>query len=254
MKLQFLGTGSAFVPLTENFQSNMIIHSDSGKHLLIDCGSDARHALAALGLTYRDLDGVYISHFHADHAGGLEWLAFSTRFNKPPRKPKLYVHPSLLPRLWNNVMSGGLQSLEGDRPANISDYYEVMPIINESCFTWESVDFQLIKTIHAFNGPELLPSYGVYFTTPKTSVFITTDTQFKPDLFMSYFEKADIIFHDCDTGANKSPVHAHFTELDTLPPAIKAKMWLYHYTSIKGVDAIAHGFKGFVVKGQEFDI
>ena len=253
MKLQFLGTGAAFTPITENFQSNMIIQSASGKYLLIDCGSDARHAMAALGYTFLDVDGVYISHFHADHAGGLEWLGFTRRFHKQPKKPKLYTHPSLVQRLWDHVMSGGLQSLEGDRAAGISDFYEVMPIINDSCFTWEEIKFELIKTIHVYNGPELLPSYGVYFTTPKTKVFITTDTQFESALYMTYFEQADIIFHDCDTGAHKSPVHAHFSELDTLPAAIKAKMWLYHYPSAT-FDALGHGFRGFVKKGQEFEI
>jgi ribonuclease BN (tRNA processing enzyme) len=254
MKLQFLGTGSAFTPIAENFQSNMIVHSENGKHLLIDCGSDARHALAVLGFTYRDIDGVYISHFHADHAGGLEWLGFSTRFDAKCNKPKLYVHPDVLPRLWTNVMSGGLQSLEGAEPASINDFYELMPITNDSHFSWETLDFQLIKTIHAFNGRELLPSYGIYFSSPKTQVFITTDTQFKPELYMSYFEQADIIFHDCDTGKTQSPVHSHFLQLATLPSEIKAKMWLYHYSSADQLDAVAHGFRGFVVKGQEFEI
>ncbi|MDI1352066.1 MAG: MBL fold metallo-hydrolase, partial [bacterium] len=112
MKLQFLGTGSAFVPIAENFQSNMVIRGDNGRCLLIDCGSDARHALSALGLTYQDVDGVYISHFHADHAGGLEWLGFCTLFDKKyTQKPKLYVHETLIDRLWNNLMSAGMQSI-----------------------------------------------------------------------------------------------------------------------------------------------
>lgn len=255
MKLQFIGTGSAFTPMSENFQSNMILHSDAGKRLLIDCGSDARHALAALGFNHLDIDAVYISHLHADHSGGLEWLAFTRRFaSATPSKPKLYVHPSLQKRLWNNVISGGLQSIEGESPAKITDFYEVMPITAANHFSWASLDFELIQTVHAYNGPELLPSYGLFFVTAKTRVFITTDTQFKPDLFMPYFEKADIIFHDCDTAKTQCAVHAHFNELVHLPAAIKSKMWLYHYSSLTAYDAIANGFRGFVLKGQEFEL
>lgn len=253
VKLQFLGSGSFFTPMTENFQSNMILHSDSGKNLLIDCGTDARHSMAALGYTAPDIDSVYISHLHADHAGGLEWLAFCARFSHNGPRPKLYIHPLLKQRLWNNVLSGGMQSLAGDRPAELSDFYEPMPLDDVQSFIWEDIQFHLIETVHIFNGPEKAPSYGLYFSTPKKRVFITTDTCFDPIRYQSWYEQADIIFHDCDTGKHKSAVHAHFTELSTLPREIKAKMWLYHYSSAKHYDAKVHGFKGFVVKGQQFE-
>jgi ribonuclease BN (tRNA processing enzyme) len=254
VKLQFLGTGSAFTPMTENFQSNMVLKNSVGNCLLIDCGSDARHSTAALGLSHLDIDAVYISHLHADHAGGLEWLAFVNHFAPTPRKPKLYVHPSLVERLWNNVLSGGLQSIEGTRPACLADFYDLMPISADERFTWEGIDFQLIKTVHVSNGAKLTPSYGLFFTTKKRTVFITTDTQFEPELYNACFEHADLIFHDCNTGTHKSAVHAHFSELATLPEAIKAKMWLYHYPSTKGINPCKHGFMGFVTKGQEFEL
>lgn len=253
VKLQFLGSGAAFTPLANNFQSNMIIKKSDGNNLLIDCGSDVRHSLAAVGLGFRDINSVYISHLHADHVGGLEWLAFTSRFNSLPCKPKLYIHPSLVQRLWDNVLSGGLQSLEGEAPACLADFFEVMSF-EQGRFIWEGSEFELVKTVHVCNGPQLAHSYGLYFVTAKTKIFITTDTQFEPDLYKSYFLQADLIFHDCDTGAHHSPVHAHISQLECLPISIKAKMWLYHYNSISGFDAKQLGFAGFVKKGQEFDV
>jgi len=252
MKLQFLGTGSAFVPLAENFQSNMILQSDSGKRLLIDCGTDARHSMAAVGLDSSDIDSVYISHFHADHVGGLEWLAFTTKFSDIHTKPSLMIHPTMIERLWNNVLSGGLQSLEGDNKATIESYFDILPSIHETEFTWESININLVKTVHVYNGRELLPSYGLYLVTDSKRVFITTDTQFNPDMYMQYYNQADIIFHDCETTPHKGCVHAHFTELATLDPVIKAKMWLYHYSNTTHFDALANGFRGYARKGQEF--
>ena len=70
---------------------------------------------------------------------------------------------------------------------------------------------------------------------------------------MPYYQQADLIFHDCDTH-HKSEVHAHFLELETLPAAIKNKMWLYHYSSLDAFNATAAGFKGFVKKGQSFEV
>lgn len=254
MKLQFLGSGSAFVPLAQNFQSNMILKTDNGKCLLIDCGSDARHAMAALGLSHRDINAVYISHYHADHVGGLEWLAFNTYFDPDCAKPDLITHPCMVDRLWDNSISAGLQSLAGDAPATIDTYFKINPDCNETSFIWESIKFEFIKTIHVYNGTQLMPSYGLYFETDKNKVFITTDTQFTPDILTPYYNKADIIFEDCNTTPKTGGVHAHFDELVTLPAEIKAKMWLYHYTNCDNYDAKANGFLGFVVRGQEFEI
>jgi hypothetical protein len=44
-------------------------------------------------------------------------------------------------------------------------------------------------------------------------------------------------------------------ELKSLPAALKAKMWLYHWNGsfTKLPDAKTDGFLGFVEKGQEFE-
>ncbi|MCP0914864.1 MULTISPECIES: MBL fold metallo-hydrolase [Legionella] len=252
MKLKFLGSGSAFVPITENFQSNMILESDSGKRLLIDCGTDIRHSLHSYDLTHQDIDAVYISHFHADHVGGLEWLAFTCKFSVPAKKPKLFIHPSMVETLWNHVLSGGLRSI-ADENVSIHTYFDLQNLQNETTFTWEKINFKLVKTKHVYDNGNLVPSFGLFFTNGKKNVFITTDTQFDPEAYMEYFNKADVIFHDCDLSNPGSEVHANYAKLLTLPPAIKAKMWLYHYPALPLPAAQAQGFKGFVRKGEVFE-
>ncbi|VEH28122.1 metal-dependent hydrolase of the beta-lactamase superfamily transporter III [Legionella sainthelensi] len=49
-------------------------------------------------------------------------------------------------------------------------------------------------------------------------------------------------------------MHAHFSQLDTLAPEIKAKLWLYHYNDGKLPDAQFHGFLGFVQCGQIIEL
>ena len=44
MKIIFIGVGAAFTT-AEYYQSNMLIIAQSGKRMMLDCGSDARFSL-----------------------------------------------------------------------------------------------------------------------------------------------------------------------------------------------------------------
>ncbi len=251
MKLTFLGTGSAFT-VSGNYHSNMILESDTKKILLIDCGSDARHALNELGLSYRDIHSVYISHLHADHVGGLEWLAFTAKFDPAIQKPNLFISEHLVRDLWDKTLSGGLSSIQ-DEVVTLSSFFHVHAVKEQGFFNWEKTKFTLIQTLHVMSGHAILPSYGLMFAANDSNVFITTDTQYRPHQIHDFYDSANIIFQDCETSETKSHVHAHYDELVTLPEHIKEKMWLYHYNPCKLPDAARDGFRGFVQKGQCFD-
>lgn len=253
MKLIFLGSGSAFTPREFNYQSNMVLQADDGHLLLIDCGTDARFSLQELGFDYRDVHDVYISHSHADHAGGLEWLCFSNYFyNHCAHKPTLHVSKDLGGNLWEHTLSGGLSSLEGEE-ATLETYFNVDLVDNKKSFTWKGIQFYLIKTIHVMNAFSVMPSYGLLFKINDKSVYITTDTQFIPEQLTGFYEEADIIFQDCETSKVKSGVHAHYDQLIKLDDSIKQKMWLYHYSPGDLPDAKEAGFLGFVKRGQCFE-
>lgn len=255
MKLIFLGSGAAFTVGANNFHSNMILEDDSNGHnsrLLVDCGSDVRFSLHELGLTYRDIEAVYISHLHADHAGGLEWLSLSSKFDQACSKPTLYVNEKTVHDLWSTVLAGGLSTLHGVI-ADLSTYFNVCPIKENGSFSWRAHEFKVIQTVHIMSGFALVPSYGLLFKADGITVFLTTDTQFSLPQLMNFYQTADFIFHDCETSANHSGVHAHYNELTSLPNEIKQKMWLYHYNPGELPDARKEGFLGFVKKGQAFD-
>ena len=256
MELLFLGTGAAIYQsasdAADNYNSNMILEHQ-GKRLLIDCGIDIKYSLQAANLSFTDIDAVYISHLHFDHAGGLEWLALSTMFHSDKNKPTLHIHESLVTTLWENSLRAGLSTLD-DSKAELSSFFTVAAVDEPNNFTWQGISFQLIKTIHIYNDQQLVPSYGLLFTVANELVFITTDTRFTPDIFMPFYEQATLIFHDCDVSEQPSSVHASYQELTSLPEATKAKMWLYHYSTSTLPDAQHDGFRGFVTKGQRFEL
>ena len=253
MQLLFLGSGSAFTTDRNNYQSNVLIIDDQQNKLLIDCGSDIRFSLHAVNFCCHHITDIYISHLHADHVGGLEYIAFSTKFNSHPQKPRLYLSHDIAEELWENSLSAGLRSLKG-RCATIDDYF-IMNVINnsENDFYWQNIRFELVKMKHIDNGLYLMPCYGLFFELNGTKIFFTTDTQFYLPYLQPFYDKADLIFHDCELSPYPSRVHAHFNELKQLPLAIKNKMWLYGYQPLTLPDPLEQGFLGFVKRAQSFD-
>jgi ribonuclease BN (tRNA processing enzyme) len=251
MQLLFLGTGGAFTYGEGNYQSNMLLLADNGEKLLIDCGTDIRFSLGAFGWGAKDISAVYISHLHADHIGGLEWLGFSTYFQPQWPKPKLFIEQALAPLLWEKSLSGGMDSLE-DRIAVLDDYFAVQRIGQEREFFWNGAHLQLIAVPHY--TANLMPAlcFGLFITYQEKSYLLTTDTRFVPDVLGDFYEKSALIFHDCETSPYPSGVHAHFNQLKNLPAAVKQKTWLYHYNSGARPNATAAGFRGYVAPGQIF--
>lgn len=245
-KIHCVGTGSAFN--TKDLQTNFLIESPTydkfKKWMMLDCGTMAPFGLQAFGVNNGNIaekiDAFYVSHLHADHIGGLEWVAFCTYFKPDRIRPKLICVNKIMRPLWRKSLRGGLESIQG-KQCTLTDYFECNPIqINEKFF-WQNLQFIPVQTVHIMNGMEIVPSYGLLIQEFKVDektgwkipigqkVFITTDTQFCPNQIQSFYEMSDVIIHDCETSPFKSGVHAHSTELVKLAESTKKKMRLVHY-------------------------
>jgi len=294
MKIKFLGSGSAFVLAEENYQSNILISKNienfkvseqcingeptiledrkQTKRLLYDAGSSIAEALNAYDLKPQDLDSIYISHLHDDHAGGIEYIGFKTYFEVHQfgetvfgsMKPKLIGHSDILREGWDTCWKGGLQSIQG-QTNSLETYFDTTYMPNNGTFDFYGATLMPIQTVHVVDDRRMVPSYGLMFIENNTKVFITGDTQFALNLMITYYIQSDIIFHDCELifeekDGYKNGVHAQYWQLNTLSKDIKKKMWLYHY-SLNGRTyeecedrVITDGFAGLVKRGQEFEI
>jgi len=261
--LQFLGSGTMFSG-PENYCSNMLL-TVGGKKLLIDCGFDIKFSLRDAGLNIDSFEGIYVSHLHGDHCGGLELIAFSDFFRANPIRHKLFLNPNIVEDLWEKHLIS-LHCLT-NRKAKFTDYFDYSVVTNK--FQFGGLSFECIPVIHIVNNEHgHLFSNGLLFKDNNTKVFISTDVTFtkipitKPyknpddpiwdyDAYIEMLETFDVIFHDCET-VNCSDVHPHYNQLKQLPNSLKSKMWLYHTQSSCQPNAQDDGFLGIVKKGQRF--
>ena len=236
-KVIALGTGSAFT--MKGRQTNFVINRNE-KNLLIDCGGDIRFSLQDHGLGFKDIDGIYISHAHNDHVGGLEFLGFATYFTRqaminsgapnPIPLNKMFCERELMRDLWDHTLRGGMEGLEGI-DARLDTYFDLNPIEKNSSFEWEGITFDLVQSLHVSAKYSIVNSFGLMFTDPDNGkrVYITTDVQFAPESSLkAFYKESNVIIHDCET-MYKSGVHAHYDDLITLPEETKKKVRLIHY-------------------------
>ena len=282
---------------TSAWQSNFLLEfdqknirgDDSPYRLMIDFGSDVRHALCSVGLDFKDIDAYYVSHPHDDHIGGVEGLALKTFFNpfftknkakwldgsdiiekitykaakgqlyKVPKaaKPLMYGHKDILEKLWH-AAEPGLLTLQQVREVSLETYFnskvmvENEPLIfKDGKKTWHAY---LVLSMHVVSGDSTMPSYGLIFETDDKIIFFPTDTQFMvPPQLRGHYMKSDIIFHDTETSPFPSGVHTRLEELETLPVDLKKKMILYHYDATNKPENKESGFFDIAVCGSTYE-
>lgn len=70
-----LGTGGA-IPKLDRWLSSALLRYN-GSSVVIDCGEGTQLALKAAGFTFKQIDIILITHFHADHISGLPGMLLS---------------------------------------------------------------------------------------------------------------------------------------------------------------------------------
>jgi ribonuclease BN (tRNA processing enzyme) len=254
MKIKTLGCGNAFS--TRNFNQQFLLEED-GRRMLIDCGWTTPLSLKHAGIDIKSITDIYISHAHADHIGGLEYVAF-LRYNwlerpvcykdsKTLYAPTLIANDHLIKDLWDKSLAGGLESMEGF-VASMETYFIPIPLKPNVVHEWTRWSMSLIQQVHIMTGSSMASTYGLLLEHPAhKSIYFTTDSQHcSPKQMEIFYKKADIIIQDCECiGCNMkdrkflfgSGVHANYAQLAgwdsanavKLSPEIKAKMWLSHY-------------------------
>lgn len=232
LKVTMVGTGSA---LGYKYFTNSCLVESANYNLLIDCGETTPHGLHVMEYDLSKLDGILITHIHGDHVNGLEKIAWTMRYVYQ-KKIDLIGDLTMLNRLWENTLKGGLEEAE-EGILKLEDLFNIVPFRKmykqgmgsfKSEYYWTAVNLggslsiETIKTSH-INGKD---SFSFFLNE---GFFYSSDVRFDPDLF-EYLtrEGVDVIYHDCQLH-DYAEVHASLSKLLTLDEDTQSLICLMHY-------------------------
>ncbi|MBQ9200096.1 MAG: ribonuclease Z [Lachnospiraceae bacterium] len=95
-----LGTGG-MMPLPYRYLTSLMVRYN-GNSILIDCGEGTQNSIRIKGLSFKPIDVICITHFHADHISGLPGLLL-TMGNAERTKPLTMIGPKGLEKVVNSL-------------------------------------------------------------------------------------------------------------------------------------------------------
>ena len=178
-------------------------------NILIDCWTWTLHQLLRAGIDYKEIDVIFVTHFHPDHVSELnpilQALSWTPWFN---RNKKLTL---IWPQGFKDFCS---QQVHSKTRLNTFDV-EIREISEWVLFDWLQVSY--IKTIHS---PE---SIAYRFTHVNKSIVFTWDCDYN-ETIVEFSREADILLIECSF-PNNMKVAWHLVSNECWIIGKKANVW-----------------------------
>jgi len=217
MKLQILGCGDAFGSGGRN-QSAYLFDADD-RCFLLDCGATTLPALKRAGRDAREIDGIFITHLHGDHFGGIPFLFLEYLYQRPRESPLTIAGPPGTEERVRELFTlfyGGrngpkplpptffFQTLRPDRPQSVSGV-DVFPFR----VPHQADDVSLALKI-AYRGKQILFSGDSAWT----------------DLFIEHARGVDLFLCECSFYCEQPGMHVNYETLQANLPRLECKQLL----------------------------
>ncbi|MBT4287804.1 MAG: hypothetical protein HOD92_10740 [Deltaproteobacteria bacterium] len=141
-----LGASEGFDPTQP---SNGFLFRMNGKWVLWDCPAYLHLHLKAIGISYQDIDAIFMSHIHEDHLDIMQ----SVRKNK---KSDLYTTPEIF-----HCMILKLMTVLNCSYTKATSYYNFNPIYANRPFELFKSTFEVFYSVHS------IPALGLRLSVPK---------------------------------------------------------------------------------------
>lgn len=197
-RVTLLGTGDP-IPRLDRFGPATLVEV-AGQHLLFDVGRGATQRLVQLGIPLREVDAVFLTHFHHDHLVGLPDL-WMTGWIPPPFGRRSVPFEVWGPTGTASLLSNLEEAFEANTNIRIPDELLVPAGIeivahefDEDGVVYEQ-DGVRVTAFAVDHGELIKPAYGYRIDYKDRAVVISGDTRYDENLIKAS-EGADLIIHE----------------------------------------------------------
>jgi ribonuclease Z len=197
-RVTLLGTGDP-IPRMDRFGPATLVEAGE-QRLLIDVGRGATQRLVQLNVALRDIDAVFLTHFHSDHVSGIPdiWM---TGWLPPPFGRRSEPFEVWGPTGTQSLLENLERAYEANTNIRIPD--ELLPRAGIEMVAHEFDEDGLVYekggvrvTAFAVDHGELIkPAYGYRVDYKGRSVVISGDTRFDENLIAAA-RGTDLIIHE----------------------------------------------------------
>jgi len=195
-RLKILGCGDAFANGGRHTTS-FLVHQE-GKGFLIDCGASTLVRLKQEGFSVKNINTIFISHFHGDHYGGLPFILISMKFEIEESHKLTIIGPSGIKertRILQESMYPGTGVLVEELNIEFIEYDKSMQKI-------EDISFQAYSVTHS---PPSIP-HGIKVIWENKSLAFSGDTEWDDNL-IELSNDTEVFITECNNLDIDSPGH-----------------------------------------------
>jgi ribonuclease BN (tRNA processing enzyme) len=212
VKLQFAGCGDAF---GSGGRFNTCLHVEEGSRtFLIDCGASSLVALKKAGIDRGAIDAVLLTHFHADHFGGIPFLILDQQLNVKRNRPLLVVGP---PGLRDRFASAMAVAFPGERTLPFELELREVRMGEAQCILGMDV-----TPVHVKHDDRAGPCLAYRIETGGKTLCYSGDTEWT-DALIEAARAADLFVCECYMYETLRKSHMTLSLLRQHLPAIGAK-------------------------------
>lgn len=198
MRLQFVGCGDAF---GSGGRFNTCFHL-VGKQInaLIDCGASSLVALNKFAIDRNAIDTIFITHFHADHIGGLPFVVLEANYVLKRERALTVAGPPGLKSHYADMLE---QSFPGAQTMNLRFPLTLRELELGKC---SDVGCLKVTAFHVVHDDRAGPCLGFRIEAEDKVIAFSGDTQWT-DALIELGRDADLFI--CEAYTRDKPITTH---------------------------------------------